>query len=208
MLTRRLKRQVFLLEWLNICGVAYYFNYLFFLTRDRFGFTNAENLLLAAVNGFFYIIAAWLGGKFAQKHGYFFALKVGFIVMFLALAAGSVFTTARALYPVMIIWTFGTCFTWPALEALAADNETRSGLCRMIGLYNLTWAGGAAVAYFTGGTLLHLLRPHGAACDPGHHPLAPGKERKEDGNIFFGNACGHPGTSAASSPCRNHKSVP
>jgi predicted MFS family arabinose efflux permease len=157
MLTRRLKRQVFLLEWLNICAVAYYFNYLFFLTRDRYGFTNAENLLLAAINGFFYIIAAWLGGKFAQKHGCFLSLKVGFSVMLLALAAGSFFASAPALYPVMIVWTFGTCFTWPALEALAAENETRPGLCRMIGLYNLTWASGAAVAYFTGGALLQYL---------------------------------------------------
>ena len=43
MLTRKLKRRVFLLEWLNICAVAYYFNYLFFVTRDHYGFTTAQN---------------------------------------------------------------------------------------------------------------------------------------------------------------------
>jgi predicted MFS family arabinose efflux permease len=157
MLTRKLKRRVFLLEWLNICAVAYYFNYLFFVTRDHYGFTTAQNLLLAAVNGFFYVIAAWIGGKVAQKHGCFFALRIGFTVMFLALAAGSILEFATAQYAVMIVWTFGTCFTWPALEALTAENETRGGLIRMIGLYNLTWASGAAFAYFTGGALLEHL---------------------------------------------------
>jgi MFS family permease len=159
MLTRRLKRQVFLLEWLNIFGVAYYFNYLFFLTRERYGFDTAENLLLAAVNGAFYVVGAWLGGKVAQKQGYFFALRIGFSVMFLALGAGLLLDSAAGQYAVMIAWTFGACFTWPSLEALAAEGESRSGLIRMIGIYNLTWASGAAFAYFTGGALLQHLGP-------------------------------------------------
>ena len=157
MLTRKLKRQVFLLEWLNICGVAYYFNYLFFLTRERYAFSTAENLLLAAVNGAFYVVGAWLGGKVAQKQGYFFALRIGFSVMFVALGVGSTLDSAAGQYAVMIGWTFGACFTWPSLEALAAEGEARTGLIRMVGIYNLTWASGAAFAYFTGGALLQHL---------------------------------------------------
>jgi hypothetical protein len=65
---RKSKRGVFLLEWLNIYAIAYYFNFLFFLTREHYGFTSRDNLLLAALNGFFYIFSSWLGGLCGFKH--------------------------------------------------------------------------------------------------------------------------------------------
>jgi predicted MFS family arabinose efflux permease len=82
----------FVLTWLNIYAVAYYFNYLFFHLRDDFGFGNRENLLFAALNGLIYIPSSWFGGKFAQRHGCFAALKVGFGAMTALLAIGSCLT--------------------------------------------------------------------------------------------------------------------
>ncbi len=43
--------------------------------------------------------------------------------------------------------------TWPALEALVSERETQAGVQEMVGIYNCTWAGAAAFAYFTGGKL-------------------------------------------------------
>ncbi|MDB6035459.1 MAG: Major Facilitator Superfamily, partial [Verrucomicrobiales bacterium] len=159
LLSRKLKRQVFLLEWLNIYAIAYYFDFLFFFMRDQYGFSNRDNLVLAAVNGFLYVMASWLGGKFAQKHGYFLALKVGFTTVAVCLGVGLFLSSVGAQVIVLVIWTFGTCFTWPSLEALVSENEDRPGLMRMIGIYNLTWASGAALAYFTGGALLQKFGP-------------------------------------------------
>lgn len=159
MLNRRLKRQVFLLEWLNIYAICFYFDFLFFFMRQEFGFGNRENLILAAVNGFFYVIASWYGGKFAQKHGYFLSLKIGFVMLAVSLGVGAMLDSVVAQVIILVAWTLGTCFTWPSLEALVSENEDRPGLARMIGIYNLTWASGAAVAYFTGGTLLQHLGP-------------------------------------------------
>jgi MFS family permease len=45
-------------------------------------------------------------------------------------------------------------FTWPALEALVSENEPRKNLTRMVGLYNLVWAGTAGLANFAGGAIL------------------------------------------------------
>jgi MFS family permease len=50
-------------------------------------------------------------------------------------------------------------FIWPALEALVSENETRSGVQHYVGVYNYTWAGSAAIAYFTGGKLYDWLGP-------------------------------------------------
>jgi MFS family permease len=159
MFQRKLKVGYFVLAWLNIYATAYYGNYIFFLMKQEFGFGNRENLLMAAINGGVYIFFAWFAGNFAQKHGYFFALKLGFSIMIVALLSGTRAQTVPAHYAVMMLWTIGMCFTWPTLEALVSEGEDRHGLTTMIGIYNVVWASGAAVSYFTGGALLDTLGP-------------------------------------------------
>ena len=156
---RTLKTGCFVLEWLNIYAVCYYFNYLFFHLRSEYGFGNKENLLFAALNGFLYIFASWFGGKFAQRRGNFAALVVGFSTLVVAMVCGLGAASPAAHTLVMVGWTLGVSFTWPALEAMAADSTSRSGLTRMVGVYNVVWASGAALAYFTGGALLEMLGP-------------------------------------------------
>ena len=156
---RTLKTGCFVLEWLNIYAVCYYFNFVFFQLRSEHGFGNKENLLFAALNGFLYIFGSWFGGKFAQARGNFASLSVGFSIMAVAMACGLGAATPVAHTLVMVGWTLGICFTWPALEALAAESSSRTGLTRMVGIYNVVWASGAALAYFTGGTLLEWLGP-------------------------------------------------
>jgi len=58
------------IELINCYAVVFYSNFLFFYMKTRFGFGELENLLLAALNGFIYIFAAWQGGAFAQRFGY------------------------------------------------------------------------------------------------------------------------------------------
>ena len=156
---RALKTGCFVLEWLNIYAVCYYFNFVFFQLRSEHGFGNKENLLFAALNGFLYIFGSWFGGKFAQARGNFASLFVGFSILALAMMCGLGAASPVAHTLVMVGWTLGICFTWPALEALAAESSSRTGLTRMVGIYNVVWASGAALAYFTGGTLLELLGP-------------------------------------------------
>jgi predicted MFS family arabinose efflux permease len=59
----------------------------------------------------------------------------------------------------MAVTVVGMCFTWPTLEALVSEGETRAGVQRMVGIYNMTWAGTAAVSYFIGGAMLEKLGP-------------------------------------------------
>jgi MFS family permease len=144
---------VFVLEGLNSLGTTYYFNYLFFYLKAEFGFTSLQNLLVCALNGFVYMGAAYYGGKFGQRHGYLRALNLGVVIMSVMLAVSAFAQTVPVLMVLMVLWTLGMCFTWPNLEALAADHQSPDSLPGAIGIYNVVWAGASAIAYFSGGAL-------------------------------------------------------
>jgi predicted MFS family arabinose efflux permease len=157
MFSRRLKTGYFVLEALNSFATVYYLYYVYFFMQTVFGFGNKANLLLAALNGVVYAVMAWQGGKFAQRFGYFTALKVGFSIMIAALAVGSQVHTANGHILVLSVTVVGVCFTWPSLEALVSEGEEPARLPHMVGVYNLVWAAAAAAAYFTGGAILEKL---------------------------------------------------
>jgi predicted MFS family arabinose efflux permease len=158
MFSRRLKVWYFVLEGVNAFAASYFFNYLFFYFRDRFGFGARANLLAAALHGLVYMCFALLAGRYAQKRGYFAALRVGFAGMGLPLVVGSFFaSSATVQIAVLAVWTWGMSFTWPALEALASEGEAPERLPHMIGIYNVVWAGAGAVAFFAGGAIFQAL---------------------------------------------------
>jgi len=155
-----LKAGYCLLTGLHIYAAFYYGSYLFFHLRDLHGFSARQNLLVAAIIGAIYVPASWYGGRFAQRRGYFTALKGGFGGLALALAIGAALFRPLGLSleaVVLVTWTVALCFTWAPLEALTSESSSRAGTARMVGIYNLVWSGGAAVAYFTGGALLKAL---------------------------------------------------
>lgn len=157
MTQRQLKNGYFALEGVNAFATGYYLNYLFFLFHEQFGFGNANNLWVAALNGFVYMLAAWFGGRFGQRFGYFTALRIGFGGMALAMILGSQVETVMGHCTVMVFWTLSLCFTWPTLEAMVSEGESTKGLQKMIGFYNVVWAAGSALSYFMGGAMLKYL---------------------------------------------------
>jgi len=146
----------YLIELINCYAAVYYSNFLFFYLRRTFDFGEAENLLTAALGGFVYIIAAWQGGKLAQRYGCIRLIYIGCGIVILSLALGMVLPTATAQVMVFCLWTVGVCFIWPALETLISQ-RAGAELAKMVGIYNVTWAAGAAVGYFTTGILIEKL---------------------------------------------------
>jgi predicted MFS family arabinose efflux permease len=159
MLSRRSRFGYFVLEGLNSFGTVYYLYYLYFYMQKEYGFGNRSNLALAALNGLVYTVMSWQGGRFAQRFGYFAALRLGFGIMMAAFALGSQLHTAGGHIAVTALAVAGMCFIWPALEALVSEGESRLGVQRMVGIYNMVWSGTAAVAYFTGGAMFEKLGP-------------------------------------------------
>ena len=154
---RQLKAGYFTLAGLNTLATSYYFNYLFFFFRDRFGFGNRENLWASALCGFIYIFAAWQCGKFAARSGRVLSVKIGFISLAAVMVCGALAHGVIAQLAVLAAYSVVLLLTWPALEALVSERETRAGMQEMVGIYNCTWAGAAAFAYFTGGKLYDAL---------------------------------------------------
>ncbi len=157
MFSRRLKTGYFILEGLNSFALVYYLYYLYFLMRESYGFGNQANLGLAALNGGISALAAFFGGKLAQRFGYFVALKSGLLMMIGSLSLGLFVDSAAGQIGVMAGTVMGMCFTWPALEALVSEGEPRAGLQHMVGVYNVIWAATAALANFCGGAMFQHL---------------------------------------------------
>src|SRR5258707_13192351 len=74
------------LEGLNSFAIVFFFYYLYFFMQKAFGFDNRHNLILAASTGAINMLVSWWGGRFAQRYGYFTALKLGFLLMLAALS--------------------------------------------------------------------------------------------------------------------------
>ncbi len=159
---QRLRRGYFLLEGLNSLAASYYFNYIFFYLTEHFGFGNRDNLLISALYGFTYACAAWSAGPFGQRHGYFFTLRLAFFITALFMILGALmprflgYSHAAMLLQWVIVagWTFAACLTWPTLQALVSEKNAPGEAGRTAGIYNIVWAGAAAVAYLTSGALL------------------------------------------------------
>jgi predicted MFS family arabinose efflux permease len=151
---QKIKFCCFTLEGANSFATVLFFNYLYFFMAQRFGFGDKSNFALAAFLGGIYIFAAWQGGKFAQRYGYYLALKTGFTLMATGLAAGCFLPSAAGKIAAAALVTLGMCFIWPTLEAFVSDGETAARLPRMVGIYNVVWAVANAAAYFIGGSLI------------------------------------------------------
>ncbi len=112
--THRSKTIFFVLEGLNSVATSYFSNYIFFLLRDRFGFGNLGNLSASALGGLVYMLASWQGGRFAQRFGYFTALKSGFLGMAACLGLGVLYPSLLTALLAYVGWMAMMCFTWPA----------------------------------------------------------------------------------------------
>jgi MFS family permease len=124
--------------------------------QKEYGFGTIENLLLAALNGILYTIGSVYGGKFAQKYGSILSIGIGISGLLLSLLCGGLIHALPIQVAVFAFWTISICFIWPAIEAIVSEHETEN-LSTMVGIYNMTWAGASALAYFTTGILLEKL---------------------------------------------------
>jgi predicted MFS family arabinose efflux permease len=150
----RFKIVCFTIEGINSFVTALYFNWLYFFMQARFGFNDKANLILAALLGLTYALGSWQAGCFAQRRGYFTALKTGFGVMILGLAFGSQIGSVPGQILAAAATNIGMCFIWPTIEALVTEGETPARVPRFVGFYNIVWAVTNALAYFIGGTLM------------------------------------------------------
>src|SRR5215208_6862122 len=101
MLSRKQTAAVFALEGANSFATTLYFYYIYFFTERIFAFTKFQNLLLAAGMGAVYAISSVVGGRFAQRCGYFTALKCGYAILALAIGSAAFVKALPIHFPIM-----------------------------------------------------------------------------------------------------------
>ena len=84
-----LKTGVFAIAGANSLATTYFFYYIYFYTRDEFGFGQLQNFELASLMGLVYAIFAFYAGRFAQRAGYFTSFRFGAGTMLAAFLVGS-----------------------------------------------------------------------------------------------------------------------
>jgi MFS family permease len=147
------KAYFYILELINCYAAVFYSNFLFFYMKNCFGFGVMQNLLLAALNGLIYIFAARKGGAFAQKFGAIRSIYIGLAGFACAMVAGLLLHNIPAQILVFALWSISVCFIWPAIEGVVCEG-CGNKLSDMVGYYNIVWAIGSAVSYFSAGMLL------------------------------------------------------
>lgn len=146
----------YLVEAINAFACTIFGSCLFFWTRARYGFTDAENLLLATVQGVLYALAPAAGGRLGDRFGYDRLLLVGTLGM-LASALLAVLLHVRWMpYVALALFTGSMSLTWPVLEASVVVLPGRLATPDRLGIYNVVWAGTAALAFFAAGALFRL----------------------------------------------------
>lgn len=153
----RLKTGYYALTAFGSLATSYYFNYLFFFLRDRFGFEDRGNLTVAAIHGGIYVFASVQGGRFAERHGLHRSLRIGFAGLVACMLVASVAPWVWLHLVVVVGYTLSVCFVWPAVEALITHDEPASRVPHTVGAYNCTWSIASATAYFTGGAIYDWL---------------------------------------------------
>lgn len=163
----RLKTGYYALTAFGSLATSYYFNYLFFFLRDRFGFENRGNLTVAALHGAIYVFASVQGGRYAERHGLHRSLRIGFAGLVCCMLAGAMAPWVWLHLVIVVGYTLSICFIWPAVEALVTHDEPASRVPHTIGVYNCTWSIASATAYFTGGAIYDWLGAHALFLLPG-----------------------------------------
>ena len=157
----QLRTGYFTLEAMNGLATSFFIYYIFFFTEQQFHFTKADNLLLTSFYGFTYMAAAASAGRLAQRLGRFRLLRMGFAGMMVSLLVGAAapkvfgYTTVTVAieFAVLIVWTVSTSTGWPTLQGLLSREASSGEYPRIVGIYNLIWAGTSGVAFLTGGSL-------------------------------------------------------
>jgi MFS family permease len=143
----------YLVEGLNAIAFTLFTCCAVFWTKHRFGFSDADNLLLNSVGGFTYIFGALYGGKFAIHFGYERVLAFCLLGLALIMLVGWLPTWHYIPFLLFFLYTLAIGPSWPVLEALILHARARMTMPDRLGLYNVTWAFGDAVGFFASGFL-------------------------------------------------------
>ncbi len=152
--TARLKiSHYFGIEGVNAFNATLFLYCVFFWTKQRYGFSDAENLLLTSAHGLVYIFASKFGGRLADRMGYDRLISWCLLGMAVTLALAWIPTWRGMPFVAVAFYTLFIGPVWPALEAAILHSPGATSMPDRLGFYNVTWALTDALGFFASGFL-------------------------------------------------------
>lgn len=145
--------EYYAIEGVNSFGCTLFLTCVMFWTQRQFGYSNAENLWLSAVQGITYIVASRVGGVLADRLGYDRQMHGALVCAALVLLLGRLPAWRGTPFIVMTVYTIAMGATWPALEAVVLHVPGTLTMPQRVGIYNMTWALTGALGVFVSGPL-------------------------------------------------------
>ena len=145
--------QYFGIEWINAGCLALFLLPCFFWARDKFGYSDVENLVLSAVSGVVSVFSSRYGGRLADRIGYDRMLRYCLAGLALTMLLGSLPTWRGTPFVVVTLYVIFMGPTSPALEAAILHSPGHTSVPERVGLWNITWSSANALGYFLGGAL-------------------------------------------------------
>jgi MFS family permease len=129
---------------------------IFFYTEHLYGWTLAQNFMLAAGQGVMYVIGALLADPFAARVGRRKAVVILSVLMAGICTVGIYSDGGVLLTIVLLAYTVVCAAIWPLLESLVSSDADAHTLSRRIGIYNLVWSGVGAVMVAVCGSIIQF----------------------------------------------------
>jgi MFS family permease len=157
---------LYLVQGITSFGFTLFIMCVFFWTRDRYGFSHAENLLLGALGGGVYMLSARSGGRLGDRLGYHRMVIIALSCAALCVLCGWCWPWRYTPFVMNGCYVFCFAILWPCLEAGVLHAPGTLSMPRRLGIYNMTWSATAALGFFVGGAFF-AWRPSSVIWGPG-----------------------------------------
>lgn len=127
---------------------------IFFYTERTFRWSMRQNLLLASVEGFIYMLGSLAATFISNRFGRRNSLLLIYALLAAITAIGIFHPTPKIVTAVLVTYTLAISLTWPMLESLVSSGLPPRQLSRVLGAYNLVWAGIGALAVAVNGSII------------------------------------------------------
>jgi len=145
------KRWLIVCELLQSCPSTFFLYGEPFYARRLYHWGADKIALTQVLSGLCIAIGAFLGGQISHRIGSRNAMQAGIAGSVSGVLLGLLATPyigVAALTIAIAVVSFSQALVWPGIESALVSGESREGVQRYVGYYNLTWSFGTATAFF------------------------------------------------------------
>jgi MFS family permease len=146
----------FVIEGLNAFACTIFGSCLYFWTRARYGYSDADNLWLGSLQGLAYVLVPPLGGRLGDRWGHDHLVRAGTLGMLAATLLTWLIHLPWLPFLTLPLFIAAMSLTWPSLEAAVVLHPGRLSTPDRLGIYNLVWSALGSISFFSAGALFQF----------------------------------------------------